>query len=105
MKFIASLLLCLFFTISECSEDVIIYFGIHESAASKFIAITLNDLTNGIALQIPIAYIKKASFMVVSSIVLIIVYRNRKALFNHNEPPKECLCDHCIDRLSEQVDS
>ena len=99
MKFILPIFLCLFCALSECSDNVILYFSVYKEPASRLIAATLNDFTNGIALHIPVNYIKNAALVTALVYSLVLLYRYRRTI----QLPKECMCDHCLDLLQEKA--
>jgi hypothetical protein len=69
-----------------------------------FVAGMLNDLTDGIALNIPVLYIQRAVGVSIIVYVATLLYKHRKSLLNLNEPIPECLCDACLDILCEDCD-
>lgn len=103
MRFYLPILLSIFSTIMLADENLILYFGIHKEPLSKTIAGSLNSLTDGIALHIPVLYLKRTALAISVVSALIIIYRYRKVFLNLNEPIPQCLCDMCLDSLQDDA--
>jgi len=93
------LLLCLLMYIPVNGDTLILYFGLHKDSASSFIAQTLND---GITAHIPVLYIKRAVLTTLFISFACVIYKYRKTLLNSDDH-YECLCDRCLDNLSDQI--